>query len=82
MYRFSGFAENLNIWKYVNSTWNCVHQMNGVFGFAENLNFVDTLNVQNCANSTENCVHQMYRLSRFAENLNIQNFVNQMYELP
>ena len=49
--------------------------MNGVFGFAKNLNFADTLNVQNCANSTENCVHQMYRLSRFAENLNIQNFV-------
>ena len=53
MYGLTGFAENSNIQKYVNSTVNCVHQMYKLSGFAKNLNFVDTLDVQNCKNSTQ-----------------------------
>jgi len=51
MYGISGFAEKLNILKYITSTGNYVHYMYGMFGFA------DKFNTQNCENSTGNCVH-------------------------
>ena len=51
MYRISGFAEKLNILKYINSTGNYVHYMYGMFGFA------DKLKIQNSVNSKRNSVH-------------------------
>ena len=51
MYGISGFAEKLNIMKYINSTGNCVNYMYGMFGFA------DKLKIQNNVNATRNCVH-------------------------
>ena len=51
MYGISGFAEKLNILKYINSTGNYVRYTFGVAGFA------DKLKIQNSLNSTGNCVH-------------------------
>ena len=51
MYRISGFAEKLNILKYINSTGNYVDYMYGMFGYA------DKLKIQNNVNSPINCVH-------------------------
>ena len=39
MYGLTGFAENSNIQKYVNSTVNCVHQMYKLSGFAKKFKF-------------------------------------------
>ena len=50
MYGMSGFAEKLNILKYINSTGNYLHYMYGISGFA------DKLKIQNSVNSTGNCV--------------------------
>ena len=50
-YGISGFAEKLNILKYINSTGNYVYYMYGMFGFA------DKLKTQNSVNSMGNCVH-------------------------
>ena len=51
MYGISGFAEKLNILKYINSTGNYVRYTYGLSGFAEKLK------IQNNLNSTGNCVH-------------------------
>ena len=37
MYEISGFAEKLNILKYINSTGNYVRYMHGMSGFADKL---------------------------------------------
>ena len=51
MYEISGFAEKLNIFKYINSTGNYVCYTYGMSGFA------NKLKIQNCVNSTGKCVH-------------------------
>ena len=51
MYGISGFAEKLNILKYINSTGNYVRYTYGMFGFA------DKLKIQNSLNSAGNYVH-------------------------
>ena len=51
MYGMSGFAEKLNILKYINFTGNYVNYMYGMSGFA------DKSKIQNSVNSTGNCVH-------------------------
>ena len=51
MYGMSGFAEKLNILRYISSTGNYLHYMYGISGFA------DKLKIQNSVNSTGNCVH-------------------------
>ena len=51
MYGLSGFAEKLNILKYINSMGNYVHYTYGMSGFA------DKLKIWMSVNSTENCVH-------------------------
>ena len=71
MYEMSRYAEKLKIENCINSTRNCVHYIDGLFGFT------DKLNIQNCVNSTGICVRYMYGLSKFAEKLNIQNSVIQ-----
>ena len=50
-YGISGFAEKLNILKYINSTGNDVHSMYGMSRFA------DKLKLKNRVNSMGNCVH-------------------------
>ena len=50
MYVIYGFAEKLNILKYINLTGNYVHYMYGMSGFA------DKLKIQNVVNFTGNCV--------------------------
>ena len=51
MYGISGFAEKLNILKYINFTGNYVCYTYGMSGFA------DKLKIQNWVNSNGNCVH-------------------------
>ena len=51
MYGRFGFAEKLNILKYINSRGNYVRYTYGMSGFA------DKLKIQNSLNSTGNCVH-------------------------
>ena len=57
MYRLFGFAENLNIQNYMNSTRNSLHWMYKWNGFVANLNSVDKLNIQNCMNLIGYFVH-------------------------
>jgi len=51
MYGISGFAEKLNLMKYLNSTRNYVHYMYGMSAFA------DKSKIQNSVHSTGNCVN-------------------------
>ena len=51
MYGKSGFAEKLNILKYISSTGNYVRYTYGMSGFA------DKLKIQNCVESIVNYVH-------------------------
>ena len=51
MYGISGFAEKLNILKYINSTGNYVYSMYGMSRFADKLKF------KNSINSAGNCIH-------------------------
>ena len=57
MYGISGFAEKLNILKYINSTGNYIHYSYRKSGFEDNLK------IQKCVNLTGNFVHLMYGLS-------------------
>ena len=51
MYGISGFAEKLNILKYINFTGNYERYTYGMSGFA------DKLKIQNSLNSAGNCAH-------------------------
>ena len=44
MHGISGFAEKLNILKFINSTGNYVHYMDGMFGFADKLKILNSEN--------------------------------------
>ena len=57
MYGLFGFAENLNIQNYMNSTRNSLHWMYELNGFVENLNSADKMNIQNCMNLIGYFVH-------------------------
>ena len=57
MYGLFGFAENLNIQNYMNSTRNSLHWMYKLNGFVENLNSAYKLNIQNCMNLIGYFVH-------------------------
>ena len=70
MYGMSGFAENLNIHNYLNSTVSLVHNVANVwicrkFECPEQQKFIGKL-----------CTLYMYGMSRFAEKLNIQRCEN------